>query len=216
MVRINLEFLKKCPQFTNPLREREIDMRNQKVQRIENFGILQDGFDTIDLSDNELRIIGNIPAMKRLQTLIAHNNLVDKIDPGLGAMLPNLHTLVLHRNRISELSDIDALAEFKNLKRLSLVENPVTRKTTYRLYVIFKLPQLKVLDYQRVKDKEREESAGLYSGGEADVAATSSRNNTDEVVPTKEELATMIKEAADDETLEKALALQQKYYPENE
>lgn len=35
---------------------------------------------------------------------------------------------------------------------LSLLDNPVTRKDNYRLYVIFTMPQLRFLDFRRVKD----------------------------------------------------------------
>ena len=35
----------------------------------------------------------------------------------------------------------------------SLLRNPVTNKPHYRLYVINKLPQLKVLDFQRIKQR---------------------------------------------------------------
>ena len=44
-----------APQFTNPLREREIKLRAYKIPAIENLGSTQDQFDTIDLSDNEIR-----------------------------------------------------------------------------------------------------------------------------------------------------------------
>ena len=35
----------------------------------------------------------------------------------------------------------------------SLLRNPVTNKPHYRLYVIHKLPQIRVLDFQRVKQR---------------------------------------------------------------
>ncbi len=44
-----------APQFTNPLREREIKLRAFKIPAVENLGATQDQFDTIDLSDNEIR-----------------------------------------------------------------------------------------------------------------------------------------------------------------
>lgn len=41
------------------------------------------------------------------------------------------------------------------LKRLSLVNNFVTSMPNYRLYTIFTLPSVTVLDFQKVKLKER-------------------------------------------------------------
>ena len=35
----------------------------------------------------------------------------------------------------------------------SLMRNPVTHKQHYRSYVIYKLPQVKVLDFRKVKQK---------------------------------------------------------------
>jgi hypothetical protein len=34
----------------------------------------------------------------------------------------------------------------------------------YRLYAIYKLPQLKLLDFRKVKLSERQEAAGLFKG----------------------------------------------------
>ena len=39
------------------------------------------------------------------------------------------------------------------LQHLSLVGNPITKEPNYRLYVIHKLPQLRVFDFQKVKPK---------------------------------------------------------------
>ena len=38
---------------------------------------------------------------------------------------------------------------------LSFLHNPVTSKPNYRLFVIHKFPQLRVLDFRKVKQKER-------------------------------------------------------------
>ena len=42
--------------------------------------------------------------------------------------VPNLHTLVLSQNNLTELSDLDALQGFTKLTHLSLVGNPVASK----------------------------------------------------------------------------------------
>lgn len=47
------------------------------------------------------------------------------------------------------------------LEFLSLVGNPVTRRQHYRLYAINKIPTLKVLDFQKVKQSERERAQKL-------------------------------------------------------
>lgn len=46
----------------------------------------------------------------------------------------------------------------------SLLRNPVTNKKHYRLYVINKLPQIRVLDFQKVKLKVRYNAESLILG----------------------------------------------------
>lgn len=43
----------------------------------------------------------------------------------------------------------------KSIVRLSLMDNLITKLKYYRLYVIYKLPNVRVLDFQKVKLKER-------------------------------------------------------------
>ena len=54
-MRITPDLVACSPQFTNPLQDREIKLRAYKIPAIENLGATQDQFDTIDLSDNEIR-----------------------------------------------------------------------------------------------------------------------------------------------------------------
>jgi len=54
-MRITPDLIAGSPQFTNPIKDREIKLRAYKIPAIENLGATQDQFDTIDLSDNEIR-----------------------------------------------------------------------------------------------------------------------------------------------------------------
>lgn len=57
---------------------------------------------------------------------------------------------------IDELGDLDPLISMKNLKNLCLLQNPVSAKPQYRQYVIYRFPQLRLLDFRKIKQKERE------------------------------------------------------------
>jgi hypothetical protein len=46
--------------------------------------IHQDQFDTIDLSDNEIVKLENMPYLNRLGTLIINNNRITRINPNIG------------------------------------------------------------------------------------------------------------------------------------
>lgn len=76
-----------------------------------------------------------------------------RISDGLEEALPNLESIILTGNSIQELGDIDCLAKLPHLRTLSLLYNPIQNKPHYRLYIAFKIPQLKVLDFCKIKMK---------------------------------------------------------------
>lgn len=115
----------------------------------------QDGFDCIDLSDNEIKKLENFPRLHRLRMLLLHNNHITKVQDNLAEAVANLEYLILTGNRIAQLSELDRLACFTKLDTLALGGNPVTKRKYYREYVIHKLPQLKVLDFKKIKPHVR-------------------------------------------------------------
>ena len=152
-------------QYINPAtRDREIDLRGYKIPQIENLGATLDQFDSIDLSDNDIKKFENFPLLTRLKKVLLNNNRINKIADKLEEVIPNLEWLILTNNSIQELGDLDVLAEFKKLECLSLLNNPVATKTHYRLFIIHKLPQLRILDFRKVKLREREEASKLFKG----------------------------------------------------
>lgn len=54
-------------------------------------------------------------------------------------------------NKISELAELDKLANCKKLERLVLTNNLVTELPNYRLYAIHKIPSLRILDFEKVQ-----------------------------------------------------------------
>jgi len=165
-MRITPDLVACSPQFTNPLKDREIKLRAYKIPAIENLGATQDQFDTIDLSDNEIRKLENFPLLKRLKTLLVSNNLIFRIGEDLKDSLPNVHTLMLANNSLLNLRDLKPLAKLPKLRRLCLLDNNVTKQPNYRLFVINLLPDLLVLDFKRVKPTEREAAQKLSADGQ--------------------------------------------------
>ncbi|XP_053573565.1 U2 small nuclear ribonucleoprotein A' [Bombina bombina] len=164
MVKLTADLIEQAAQYTNAVRDRELDLRGYKIPVIENLGATLDQFDTIDFSDNEIRKLDGFPLLKRLKTLLLNNNRICRIAEGLEHVLPNLTELILTNNSIMELGDLDNLAPVKHLAYLSLLKNPVINKRHYRLYVVYKLPQVRILDFQKIKLAEREEAANLFKG----------------------------------------------------
>jgi len=125
--------------------------------------IFQDQFDCFDFTDNEIKKLENFPKFLRLKTVLLSNNHVSGIQKDLAGSIPNLETLILTNCKMDKLTDLDNLACLKNLNMLCLLRNNVTRKQQYRYYVIHTLPQLSVLDFQKIKKQEREEAAKLFT-----------------------------------------------------
>ncbi|XP_054716223.1 U2 small nuclear ribonucleoprotein A'-like [Uloborus diversus] len=164
MVKLTAELIQMSAQFINPVRDRQLDLRGYKIGVIENLGATLDQFDCIDLSDNDIRKLDGFPQLKRIKCLLLNNNRVCRIGENLQECLPQLDTLVLTNNHIQELGDIDPLSTIETLTTLSLMKNPVASKRYYRYYVIHKLPQLRLLDFRKIRMKEKEESAKLFKG----------------------------------------------------
>lgn len=171
MVRLTVDLIWKSPHFFNAIKERELDLRGNKIAVIENLGATEDQFDAIDLSDNEIVKLENMPYLNRLGTLLINNNRITRINPNIGEFLPKLHTLVLTNNRLVNLVEIDPLASLPKLQFLSLLDNNITKKPNYRLYVIHKLRSLRLLDFKKVRNKERLEARNLFSSKEVEEEA---------------------------------------------
>nr|XP_018898303.1 PREDICTED: U2 small nuclear ribonucleoprotein A' [Bemisia tabaci] len=163
MVKLSPELISQCMQYTNPVHDRELDLRGYKIPIIENLGATFDQFDTLDLSDNDIRKLDGFCFLKRLKCLLLNNNRIVRIANGLEEFIPNLESLILTGNLIDELCDLDPLSTLPKLTTLSLLYCPVTTKQHYRLYVVYKIPQLTLLDFKKIRLKEREEAAALFN-----------------------------------------------------
>lgn len=168
MVRLTAELILTSPAFVNPLKERELDLRGNKIPQIENLGATEDHFDVLDLSDNDITKLDGFPLLNRITSIFASNNRISSIADDIGTKLQNLETLILINNRIENLADLDPLATCTKLHTLALMKNNVTAKPHYRLYLISKLPSLKIIDFRKVKESERAEAKKLFGGKEGD------------------------------------------------
>lgn len=163
MVRLTADLVRYAPQTLNTLKERELDLRGNKIPAVENLAVTMDGFDNLDLSDNEIRRLDNFPRMQRLSTLFVNNNHLVRIGADIGEIFPNIYILMFTGNKFQNLYEIDPLGAMKKLTMLSLIGNPVVRQPHYRLYVIFKIPSLKSLDFKRVSKTERGEAQTMFA-----------------------------------------------------
>ncbi|KAF3915224.1 Centriolin [Dactylellina cionopaga] len=172
-MRLSTELLADSPSYLNPLKERELDLRGHKIPIIENLGVAKDQ-DAIDFTDNDIQQLGNFPLSPRLKTLLLARNRIASIQATLATSVPNLYCVALQNNNLAELVDLVPLGRLSKLVHLVLLENPVTRKENYRLFVIWICPRVRYLDFERVKDAERKEAAKLF-GTEEDPTPTAAK-----------------------------------------
>lgn len=84
-MKLTADLILQSPQYTNALRDRELDLRGYKIPVIENLGATLDQFDTIDMSENDIRKLEGFALLKRLKSLLLNNNriwYVSMIQPG--------------------------------------------------------------------------------------------------------------------------------------
>lgn len=161
-MKLSAELILSAPTYINPVQERELQLRGHQIPVIENLGVAKDVNESIDLSDNGIRSLSNIPKFVRLKTLLLARNRIAHIQPDIAEAIPNLQVLILTANSVAQLADLNPLSGFSRLTHLSLVDNPVTAKEHYRLYVIWRIPSIRVLDFEKVKDKERQAARELF------------------------------------------------------
>lgn len=171
-MRLTPDLINNSLSYLNPLKERELDLRGHKIPGIENLGVAGPQ-DAIDFTDNDITSVANFPLSPRLSTLLLARNRVRHIQPNLADSLPNLQTLVLTSNNVVELADLDPLRRLGRLTHLSLMENPVVRKENYRYWIIWRMPSIRFLDFQKVKDVERQKAKELFGTQEEPSALAS-------------------------------------------
>lgn len=220
-MRLTLDLLQQAPQSLNPAKQRQILLRGFKIPAIENLGGSNDAYECIDLSDNDLIKLGNFPPLKRLRVLLLTNNRISRVAADCFDPLPNVSSVVLTGNKLEKLVDLEPLTKLKNLERLSLVDNAVTKVKHYRPYMIHKCSKtLRILDFQKVQDKERKAAALLFQGERgqkliAEIAPPRTAGKDDEkqaetvkTGPSPEVIERIKKAIADAETIEEVTRLE--------
>ena len=78
---------------------------------------------------------------------------------------------MLTNNKFATLKELEPLAALRTLSSLSLIDNPVTKQQGYRAFCIAMLPNLRVLDFQKVKPARRRVKRAAPCGRPAAAAA---------------------------------------------
>ncbi|KAH9813254.1 leucine-rich repeat-domain-containing protein [Melampsora americana] len=163
MPRMTPELLLSTHSYLNPLKDRELDLRGFQIPAIENLAVTKDSIDSLDLTDNIIRSVINLPKLNRLKHLYLSNNPITFISPNLSQSLPNLRSLVLSNCQLTNFNQLfKILSQFKHLEFLILNGNPITKMSFYRDWCIYSCKKLRMLDHRRIKDQERKTSLELF------------------------------------------------------
>ncbi|GAA5863386.1 hypothetical protein JCM1840_007509 [Sporobolomyces johnsonii] len=165
MVRLDADLLARTPSYLNPLHDRELDLRGHKIPAIENLGVTKDQLESLDLTDNAITSVSNFPLLRRLHQLLLANNPVRTVSPSVATSLPNLRTLILTNSSVPKDSLAvlgDVLAKCRKLEMLSLKGAPVEQAEHYKEWIVFRCKKLRSLDFDRIKQKDRDHAASLF------------------------------------------------------
>lgn len=109
----------------------------------------------MDLSYNQIKSLRRLDF--KLDKLIKLSLKKNQLQDLLGVEnFPKLNYLKLSRNSIKELSEVDRLAELKQLKGVSLYRNPMSEnKRAYAAYIIQTCKKLESLDHNSIEEVKK-------------------------------------------------------------
>lgn len=161
-MRLTPEEIRRAKPYLNPLNQREIGFRHLNITLIENIAVLDDIFDCMDFTGNQLLKLDNFPLRERLDMLLLSGNRISVIDENVGKHLPKLTTLNLANNKIATFTELAKLRTFPNLTTLILDGNPLVQQyENWKLITLVFLPRLTQIDYGVVTDEQREQADKL-------------------------------------------------------
>ncbi|ORY40328.1 L domain-like protein [Neocallimastix californiae] len=169
--------------FENFVNLRWLSLRNNYLKNISNLKLCSKLIE-LSIDNNDIEYIDFLSSLKYLQKLNASSNKIMLFDPkyefpsltqlnlennsirNLKGMkkLTSLMELYLGNNYISETSNIFYLKELQRFIILDLTGNSICSIKNYRLFIIFHLSKLKVLDGVANTLKEYSDSREIYLG----------------------------------------------------
>ncbi|KAL4656332.1 leucine-rich repeat-containing protein 9-like [Arapaima gigas] len=143
---------------------------------------------------NDIRQVDGLEGLQQLQELVLDHNRIKALGEGsfssqaallelrlaenrlreLNHLQPLIHLrrLFLDLNKLQDMSEIDKLEELPSLIELSVVGNPVARRSLHRAAVVLRLTELQVLDGVPVTMEERTQAELQCFEAQCSIAST--------------------------------------------
>ncbi|GFO09556.1 centriolin [Plakobranchus ocellatus] len=136
----------------------------EKVERLDKLLKLRD----LSLADNMLTRIEGLENLVVLQSLNLSDNRIEHVPQWLGKKLKALRTFRIARNCLESLSEMAKLKPLPDLIQLDVAGNPLSDLPHGRLYVVFHLRTVEILDGQTVSDIERRQAQQRFEQEEVE------------------------------------------------
>ncbi|XP_042327534.1 leucine-rich repeat-containing protein 72 [Sceloporus undulatus] len=115
------------------------------------------------LNNNKIQDLAFLKHNCFLAELYLNNNEIRNIAGAL-KHIHSLKILLLHNNQLKKLeTTVKELHKIQSLQTLNLFNNPLSQDCRYRLYVIYHIPSVTLLDRKEVTTKERESALHIYN-----------------------------------------------------
>eukprot|EP01062_Namystynia_karyoxenos_P058429 TRINITY_DN4997_c0_g3_i1.p1 TRINITY_DN4997_c0_g3~~TRINITY_DN4997_c0_g3_i1.p1 ORF type:complete len:1660 (+),score=672.78 TRINITY_DN4997_c0_g3_i1:84-4982(+) len=145
----------------NCLRIEELNLEDNRIIKIENLGTLSN-LKKLDLGKNKINKIEGLDNLPHLCQLSLEDNDIYSLQ---GAQrIPNLMELYIGNNKIDSIKEINHLRCVHKLIILDLSGNPLCNDADYRLFSIFSLKKLKVLDGVPIDAGESNRAKETFAG----------------------------------------------------
>ncbi|XP_076854298.1 centriolin isoform X2 [Brachyhypopomus gauderio] len=184
-----------------------LNLSNNSIEKIEKLDKLHK-LRELHISNNRIQKIEGLEHMLNLQILNLANNSIEQVPVWLAKKLRSLQMLNLQNNKIFSLHEVAKLKPLQNLTELTLVENPVSSLSHYRLFILFHLRSLESLDGQRISDLEREQAHHRFHTEEMVRLERELEQRGAEVERLQQEKAAALEELEEREMLQQTLKQQ--------
>ncbi|XP_024365341.1 uncharacterized protein [Physcomitrium patens] len=137
----------------------EVHLENRKLRTMYCFDRLPN-LRRLFLSGNEISVIAGLDSCTMLEELILDDNVIKQGIEGLISLLE----LYAQNNQLTKMTEIQFVRDLPKLMVVNFCGNAFCEDRDYRLYTVYSIRKLKVLDSVNVNSQELTEARNKYTG----------------------------------------------------